>query len=181
MMPFLEWSLPHDLRWRWLQPVRWYMWYLNVHAVKWSVWTCPFTFLHFFIDFSNCLRWGLLELDKSEVWWCWCVTGFRGAGRSGMFYGTHWLFCTWVTLLTFEQHYDMLQQFLLFPYIWHGLPSFPFWWRSLVNHGNHSSRLALTDFFTLVWWRSTDPKPWKILQRQHTSNLECRSLFLLHT
>ena len=26
-------------------------------------------------------------------------------------------------------------------------------------HGNHSSRLELTDSFTLVCWRSTDPKP----------------------
>jgi len=91
MMPFLEWSLPHNLWWRWLQPIGGYTRYPYVYAVRgrlscvcnlsflhWWIWVGCFSFHEFIFDLDNCLNWGPIKIDKSKTGGCRQNRGCRG-------------------------------------------------------------------------------------------------------
>jgi len=104
MMPFLEWSLPHNLGWRRLQPVGGYMRYSDIHAIRsglscvsnlsflhWRVIIRCFSFFHEFVfDFNDCLNWSSIKVGKSKTRGCWHGRGLRGILASWLSWSYHY-------------------------------------------------------------------------------------------
>jgi len=102
IMPFLEWSLPHDLRQRWLHPIGGYTQYSYIHTVEWLFRTCPFVFFHFF-NFSSVaavrsgLVWSGLMWSPNEIGPIqdWTRVGLVCVVWTQQTTGDHWVYLFW--------------------------------------------------------------------------------------